>query len=98
MFSCKYWEISQKTCFEEHLRTPASEETLWSDWLGLSFWRVAFKNIQTKQYYKNTIRFQTRILFKFNPYALFQTQVSYIHHYRLRQKSKRLKSLDFLFV
>ena len=36
-FSCKYWEISKKTYFEEHLRTLASEETLGSDWLGLSF-------------------------------------------------------------
>ena len=29
--------------FEEHLRTAASEETIGSDWIGLSFWRVAFK-------------------------------------------------------
>ena len=28
MFSCKYCEISKKTYFEEHLRTPSSEETL----------------------------------------------------------------------
>ena len=47
MFPCKYWEIPKKTYVEEHLRTPTSEETLRSDWLGLSFWRVAFKNIQT---------------------------------------------------
>ena len=47
MFSCKYWEISKSTCFEEHLRTAASEETSGSDCLGLSFWRVALKAILT---------------------------------------------------
>ena len=47
MFSCEYWEISKNTYFEEHLRTAASEETLGSDCLGLSFWRVAFKTTLT---------------------------------------------------
>ena len=48
MFSGKYWEVcKKKNIFEEHLRTPASEETLGSDWLGLSFWRGAFKTILT---------------------------------------------------
>ena len=32
---------------EEHLRTAASEVTLESDSLGLSFWRVIFKTILT---------------------------------------------------
>ena len=44
MFSC---EISIYTYFEEHLRTAASEKTLESDCLGLSFWRVAFKTTLT---------------------------------------------------
>ena len=43
MFSYEYWEISKNTYFEEHLCTAASEVTLESDCLGLSFWRVAFK-------------------------------------------------------
>ena len=47
MFSCEYCEISKNTYFEEHLHTAASEETLGSDCLGLSFWRVAFKTILT---------------------------------------------------
>ena len=36
MFSCEYCEISNDY-FEEHLRTAASEVTLGSDCLGLSF-------------------------------------------------------------
>ena len=46
MFSCEYWEISQNT-YSEHLRTAASEGTLKSDCLELSFWTVAFKTILT---------------------------------------------------
>ena len=30
ILSCRYWGISKKTYFEEHLCTPASEETLGS--------------------------------------------------------------------
>ena len=45
MFSCEYWEISKNTCFEEHMRMAAFGETLGSDSLGLSFWRVALKAI-----------------------------------------------------
>ena len=41
----EYCEISKNTYYEEHLRTAASEETLASACLGLSFWRVAFKTI-----------------------------------------------------
>ena len=37
MFSCEYCEISKNIYFEEHLRTAASEVTLGSDCLGLSF-------------------------------------------------------------
>ena len=80
MFSCEYQEISENTCFEEHLRTASYEVTLGSYCLGLSFWRVAFKTILTSEYYKYTSRFQTRFLFKFNPYALFWTQVFYVNH------------------
>ena len=47
MFSCEYWKISKSTYLEEHLRTAASEVTLGSDCLGLSFWRIAFKTILT---------------------------------------------------
>ena len=47
MFSCEYCEISKKNYFEEHLRTAASEVTLGSDYLGRSFWTVAFKTIRT---------------------------------------------------
>ena len=47
MFSCEYWEISKNTCFEEDLRTAASEETLGSNCLGLFFWRITFKTILT---------------------------------------------------
>ena len=47
MFSCEYWEISKNTYFEEHLRTAASEVSLGSHRLGLSFGRVAFKTILT---------------------------------------------------
>ena len=42
---CEYCEISMNTYFEEHLRTAASELTLGSDSLGVSFWTVAFKTI-----------------------------------------------------
>ena len=62
MFSCEYSEISQKTYFEEHLRTAASDVTLGSDSLGLSFWRDPFKTILTQQYYTNNSRFQTKAL------------------------------------
>ena len=47
MFSCKYWKISKNTYLEEHLCAAASELTLGSDCLGLSFWRIAFKTILT---------------------------------------------------
>ena len=47
MFSCEYWKISKNTYLEEHLHTAASEVTLGSDCLGLSFWRIAFKTILT---------------------------------------------------
>ena len=43
MFSCEYWKISKNTYLEEHLRTAASEVTLGSDCVGLSFWRIASK-------------------------------------------------------
>ena len=36
-----------KTYFEEHLCTSAAAEILGSNWLGLSFWRGAFKTIYT---------------------------------------------------
>ena len=47
MFSCEYCEIFLRipTYFEEYLRTAASEVTLGSDFLGLSFWTVVFKTI-----------------------------------------------------
>ena len=45
MFSCEYCKISKNTCFEEYLRTTASELTLESDSLGLSFWAVDFNTI-----------------------------------------------------
>ena len=67
--------ILANTSFEEPLRTAASEETLGSDCLRLSFWRVSLKTIQA---YRNTSHFQTRVLFKFNPWALFWTQVSFM--------------------
>ena len=47
MFSCEYCEISTSIYFEEHPRTAASDVTLGSDSLRLSFWRVAFKTILT---------------------------------------------------
>ena len=47
VFPVNIGKFLKKTYFEEHLRPPASEETLRSDWLRLSFWRIAFKNIQT---------------------------------------------------
>ena len=47
MLSCEYREIFKDTCFEEHLRSASSEETLGSDCLGLSFWRVVLKTILT---------------------------------------------------
>ena len=65
MFSCEYCEISKNTSFEEHLRSAASEVTLGSDCVGLSFWRVAFKTILTCYYCKNTSRFQARALAQF---------------------------------
>ena len=37
MFTCEYWKISKNICFEEHLRTAASEVTLGNDCLGLFF-------------------------------------------------------------
>ena len=43
MFSCEYCEISKNIYFEEHLGTAASEVTLGSNCLGLSFWTAAFK-------------------------------------------------------
>ena len=47
MFPCEYCEISKNTYFEEYLRTAASELTLESDCLGLSFLTVAYKTILT---------------------------------------------------
>ena len=38
MFCC--WEIFKNTCFEEHLRTAASELTLESDYLELCIWTI----------------------------------------------------------
>ena len=38
MFCC--WEIFKNTCFEEHLRTAASELTLESDCLELCIWTI----------------------------------------------------------
>ena len=75
MFSCEYWEISKNTYFEEHLRTAASEETLESDCLGLSFWRVPFKpepslNLTLSLYSEN--RFS---MFIINGYDIKQTLV-----------------------
>ena len=47
MLSCEYCEICKNTYFGEHLGTSATEVTLGSDCLGLSFWTVAFKTILT---------------------------------------------------
>ena len=47
VFSCEYSEISKNTYFEEHVRTAASEVSLESDCLGLSFCTVTFKTILT---------------------------------------------------
>ena len=47
MFSYEYCKISKKTYFEDYLRTAASEVTLGSDCIGLSFWTAAFKTILT---------------------------------------------------
>ena len=55
--------IGKCVCFEEHLRTAASEETLGCDCLGLSFCRVAFCNIK-----KIPVAFKAD---QTNPYALF---------------------------
>ena len=44
MFTCEYWKISKNTCFEEHLRTAASEVTLGNDCLGLFFQESLFQN------------------------------------------------------
>ena len=54
--------IGKCVCFEEHLRTAASEETLGCDCLGLSC-RVAFCNIT-----KIPAAFKAE---QTNPYALF---------------------------
>ena len=48
MSFCEYCKTSKNTIFEEHLRMAASEVTLGSDCLGLSFWTVAFKTILTQ--------------------------------------------------
>ena len=42
-------ETVKNTCFEEHLHMAASEETLGSDCLGLSFWRVALMTIRPRK-------------------------------------------------
>ena len=55
--------IGKCVCFEEHLRTAASEETLGCDCLGLSFCSVAFCNIK-----KIPVAFKAD---QTNPYALF---------------------------
>ena len=47
VLSCEYWKSCKDTYIYEHLRTAASEVTLGSDCLGLSFWRVIFKTILT---------------------------------------------------
>ena len=47
MFACEYCEISKSISFEEQLRMVDSEVTLGSDCLGLSFWAIAFKIMQT---------------------------------------------------
>ena len=45
MLSCEYCKICKSTYFEEHM--AASEKTLGSDCLGISFWGVTFKTILT---------------------------------------------------
>ena len=47
MFTCEYWKICKNTYLEEHLGAAASEVTLGSDCLELSFWRIAFKTVLT---------------------------------------------------
>ena len=42
MLCSEYCEVSKYTYFEEHLHTVASEMTLVSDCLGVSFWAFAF--------------------------------------------------------
>ena len=58
MFSCEYCEISKNNYFEEHLRTAASEVTLGSDCLGLSFWTVAFKTIWLSNFTQIPVAFK----------------------------------------
>ena len=47
MFSLEHWKISKSTYLEDHLCTAASEVTLGSDCLELSFRRIAFKTMLT---------------------------------------------------
>ena len=59
MFSCEYCEIA--TYFEEHLYTTASEVTLRSGCLGLSFGTVAFKihkKLLKFEIYKKIMKFE----------------------------------------
>ena len=46
-FPANIAKLFKNTYLEEHLRTAASEVTLGSDFLGLSFWTTAFKTILT---------------------------------------------------
>ena len=78
MFSCKYCEISKKTYFEEHLRTPSSEETLEVIDLDFISGESLSKPTWTLQKYQSLSN--QNPLLNLNPYALFWTQDSYAHH------------------
>ena len=101
MFCCEFCEISKTTCFEEHLRTAASEVTLGSNCLVLSFWTVTFDHPYKYQSLSNQD-------FKYNsahmPSLNLTPKLSFEPRFRIfiindyDRKSKRLQSLDFLYL
>ena len=62
----------QKSYFEEKLRTLGSEETLGRDWLGLSFWRVAFKTSWLSNITKIPVAFKPEPSLNLTPTLYFE--------------------------
>ena len=57
---------------EEHLHMPASEETLGSDWLGRSFWRIAFKTSRLSNITKISFAFKPESSLNLTPTLYFE--------------------------
>ena len=94
MFSCEYWESSKNTYFEEHLRTSASEVTLGSDCLGLSFWRPLSKPCWLRNITKIPVIFKPELSLNSTPTLCFESRFPMFIINGYDRKSKCLWSMD----